>query len=499
MSEHTALDTLEDQLRLLVSRGDEEVSNWLGDFAPNPPDREGSVAFRSTSNHGSRDFADLPSPVTSVQNSGPYLNIELDPDWLLELVRSEVQSLSTWHPRLDAQWHIEHTSLNPVYPLNLATFRSTCIGECISAVLARCGCATTTRYWVQDQARQVDLVRGRIRRGMTATGKVDHVIGAAFADEVLSRRVEEPARLAALESMFPSIDNPILVGDGSDEYSNREIADLCISGVNETFARVGVAVGKLDFESELMLRYSPEELHRKLQNAHTSSARLIPLLKEDSSLPTYLMRNIAYYNDVLAEAGACISVVPHRQREVLESAKSYALGLLERPDEDIRLLYYGDVRDSAGRVDSVSEGRFTAVDDVLDQLAGDPAHNVMVVDGLKLLLLAAQPTRAVTIPERPEDVVRRPLRWQRAAAPGGVDGTSDLSARRVLLAALGTVDQLQTTALSLNPAGLVRACDRLGKALSHREMAPLAARQVGGEVLTMGWSCLVGGRVIEAG
>jgi hypothetical protein len=327
---------------------------------------------------------------------------------------------------------------------------------------------------------------------LDGSAKPDHLIGAVFASRVLEGRVSAGEAATLIATMFPSVDINRLRSFQSISSTNRAVSEHCLVGVAETLDGVGVEIDSYDFESDLLARYPPEDLYARMSNLRIGG-RLLPLVKEDSSLPTYLVRNIAYYFDLLASGYACVSVVPARQRDVLESARSYALALADRGDDDLRLLYYADVLSEDGYADAIREARFSSLDETLRHLDAESEQpGLHVRDGLKLSLLATTPHRPIRLRLRPKDVVRRPLRWQRALRAADTGARSPAQARSILLAAIAAIDALQAAAISFNPTPLVRACDKLADALRDPAAIGGEARSAATSALARCWSCLVG-------
>jgi len=123
--------------------------------------------------------------IREVEVDGNYVNVKLDCRRFADKILTSVETLGFQYGfdrRLAGKRvFIEHTSLNPVYPINVATFRSSAIGNAMTHLYERFGADVETHFWVEDKARQISMVvRGLRRLGIAPSDLVSMVKSARF-------------------------------------------------------------------------------------------------------------------------------------------------------------------------------------------------------------------------------------------------------------------------------------------------------------------------------
>ncbi|NDK36492.1 hypothetical protein [Rhodovulum sulfidophilum] len=257
---------------------------------------------------------------------------------------------------------VEHTSLAPVYPLNLATFRLSVVGEWFRRAFQFLGDNVQTRFWVQDSARQVDLVKSQLRLGgytstKTAFGKGDHTVGLIFAEALLIEdgASKRKARTAATR-LFPLGSS----GLRRPEYGNW-ILDV-IAGWRSTFGTAGIHVDRFDREADILESIEYEAALEAARNK-SDNAIALPTSTIAPGNMTYLEWSVIYYCFLLQGGDRVVSVASARQRAILEAARDYACFVVGKPKEVLQVVSVGDVF-CDGELDSVRAGRFHLVDNL---------------------------------------------------------------------------------------------------------------------------------------
>ena len=293
--------------------------------------------------------------VESAETSGRFLNLCLSLNVVKFFEANE-------RVRFKGVIAIEHTSLVPVYPLNFATFRSSVVGDWCRRAAIYLGYSTKTRYFVQDSARQVDLVREQLRVGnyqprKTSIGKGDHTIGRVFAEGICREdglSVSSSRQFA--RELFP------LGASGVRRPGYTDWVSDVIEGWKSTFRNTGIKMDHFDRESQILKELKWQKILEKAREIQLADFRL-PRQTETPSMLTYFEWSILYHYFALGSVERLISVIPARQKHLQQAAKTVVLQLLDRPEADLVIIPVGDVC-PYGRRDSLRNGQFTSVDDL---------------------------------------------------------------------------------------------------------------------------------------
>jgi hypothetical protein len=265
---------------------------------------------------------------------------------------------------------IEHTSLVPVYPLNLATYRISVVGEWIRRALNHCDVPYITRFWVQDSARQVELVRRALAQSSQshskgAIRKGDHTVGRVFAEELmlLSGISHRQARSKA-NAMFPY---------GTSYVRRPRYADWIsdvVSGWKSILSLGGIQVDCFDRDGDILSNVDVETI---LKQSQPLRGKKFFLREGNSSRLSYFDRSLIYYVFLLRYAARVVSVVSMRQRPLQFAAAQMACQIEERHSDDIHIIGIGDVTVN-GNSDQIREGRFSCVDNLDTYEQRDISH-----------------------------------------------------------------------------------------------------------------------------
>lgn len=271
-----------------------------------------------------------------------YVNIYLNDNFLNELDE-------TVFPGNGLKITIEHTSLTPCYPLNLATVRSSLVAEQLRKLLLACGCQVSTRMWIEEYARQCSALRfPKTVSSLESIGKADHFAGYTFARHI----------------GVDDVSNSRMYGDYSaiDFSSTRAPTDSdmqeIVSAQLQTLTNIEINDVILDWESYIkkwvLSQRSDNDLIREFQNSINLGAR-----------PSYLMRSTAYYLYLMQAHDITISVVPIKQLGLMNTArKLIPQHITSNKLGDLKVLCYGAVSHN-NELDSVRSGRFHSVDDLI--------------------------------------------------------------------------------------------------------------------------------------
>ena len=274
-----------------------------------------------------------------------YVNI-----WLTPLVLKFLK-MSTFLEKKKV-W-VEHTSMTPCYPINLATARSLVIGERIRRCASLVGANASGRFWIEESAHQLDAVElPDFDCGYQLLGKADHVIGYRFVSHIKDQVVANaifPAGAAANDTSFPC-----------KRKVNRNDLNVIATAFEQTVRNAGVRNLSFDFESDVIdsiKRAHPSLdifsiIDNDLLNANIAGGR------------QYIYRSILYYLYMLQNADMAISVVPLNQLQVLEYARKKALEINGNSRARLTLIYYGNLTVNS-RKDAPKLGVFHSLDTLL--------------------------------------------------------------------------------------------------------------------------------------
>ncbi len=278
---------------------------------------------------------------------------------------------------------IEHTSLTPVYPINMATFRSSVIGNALVHYCKAHGALTHVHYLVSDKARNVELVVNYVNNNsLPMKGKIDHAYAWAYC--MALHQIGKFSKIDELRNMFPKYMNGgqhVQVEDNICTIQNY--CDRCIQGHINTLETAKIFIDVLDYESDAIVYF--------VTNFNDFAESI------NSRNSSYLLSNIAYYLQLTSQKHIVYSVVSSRQQNVIE--KSIAL-LAYISDANIVPIYFNDVISASEyeNVDVIRKGIFHSVDGYIDEVC--KRFNVSVGEGcsaLKLMFLSVNLSEKLVI------------------------------------------------------------------------------------------------------
>ncbi len=354
--------------------------------------------------------------VRDIEVSGNYINIKLNGSQLAERILPRVESLGMQYG-FDLRLHglriiVEHTSLNPVYPINVATFRSSAIGNALADLFRGYGARVETRFWIQDQSRHLAVVvRGLRSLAMSVAdlaciaAKSDHAIGAVFAATLYKATGSQLANdkdllnrmfpLAGFEPEIPVGINAVELQLTSDEKDEAlAICKVCIGGFNDTFAATDVRIDGYDFESNYLGSAQTSRILHALGDPYMNAVGGPSEQGKRRRGLSYFLRNAIYYAQLLNHCSRVVSVVSARQIDLARASASLAQGIDRNLERSIKVVCFGDVHACDRTNDSVKQGVFSTVDAVLSIHSRELGRSKSVIAaGLKFALLRCNARR----------------------------------------------------------------------------------------------------------
>lgn len=307
---------------------------------------------------------------------GNYINILISDNTLVNRVIDIVKKNKKFgiaHNFCD-DFIIEHTSLTPVYPINMATFRSSVLGNALNHYFKAHGALTHVHYLVSDRARNVELVVNYVNNNLLPKkGKIDHAYGWAYC--MALHHIEKFNKIDSLNNMFPKyLDKSNCAQVEDNACTIQDYCDRCIEGHINTLKAAKIFIDVLDYESDAIVHLV------------TNFNDFVESIKSENS--SYLLSNIAYYLQLTSQKHIVYSVISTRQQNVIE--KSISL-LAHISYTNIIPIYFNDVTSSLEYedIDIINKGIFHSVDGYIDEVC--KRFNVSIDEGysaLKLMFLS---------------------------------------------------------------------------------------------------------------
>lgn len=350
-------------LRTVLSRAGVTELAWLASVDYNPP--FGHVALRARDSVPQTHFEALKEChlVDKVEITGRFLNI-----WLLASAAEHLPARS--RPLAGKTCAVEHTSITPCYPVNVATARSSVIGEMLRRCLSLLGADARGHFWLEENAYQTSSIRiaPSVRR-LADHGKADHVVGTVFRNNIIGATSSQDSQ------PFPfAHDSAGTIHDPEGRpYLPHDIEEVRLSYA-ATLASLGVRHVHFDMENAVSSNWL--SVLTALSSRSGTARELAGILQPQAARPRYLLRSLSYYVYLMERNDIVISVVPKRQEGTLVKAAEYAQ-IVAPEGGFLRLHFYGDVTFDGLR-DSVRSGFFHAIDDYAD----DPVRLRSILDAM---------------------------------------------------------------------------------------------------------------------
>lgn len=335
---------------------------------------------------------------------GNYINVNFNTKNLIETtvrhINSKGSNFGFFMLFENFKVAIEHTSMTPVYPINIATFRSSVVGNALKATYEYFGAFVRTHFFVEDMARNLSL----LQQGILALGidgnisemcfllneKPDNFLGKAFAlsyfiikrQEVLIKEKLDPMFLPSClkipENIEKTYEKMIEMNGALKTSKNKEICDICVEGHKETLSTTAITIDSYDYETAIAEAVKVDDFK------DTSFGQA--LLSNNVKLP-YSIRNLAYFSYLQGINNKVISVLSRRQKSTLDET----LDSMKNSD-NIEIVYFGDVLisdiDESNALDVIKNGVFHSVDqyiEVMSNMYKQPPEIIIAALKLKML------------------------------------------------------------------------------------------------------------------
>ncbi len=195
---------------------------------------------------------------------------------------------------------VEHTSANPIAPINIGKARNSILGDALARILVARGHKVSRRFYVDDVGRQTAVVAyGYNKLGKPSTeGKADHFIGIIYTltsciieinrlkqaiekeedstsetAQQLRKQLDEWDSIAIdLENKYTCLFSLLLRNIGEKEDTEltinnlnrayeigeekakaliRQVCQLCLNGIKETLSKAEIFFDSWDWESDI--------------------------------------------------------------------------------------------------------------------------------------------------------------------------------------------------------------------------------------------------------
>jgi hypothetical protein len=311
--------------------------------------------------------------VRNVSVIGSYVNVTLS--------QEAIQHIQIIKPLVNKTVCVEHTSMTPCYPINLATARSLIIGEQVRRCAALLGATTTGRFWVEESARQLTAVKiPAIHNTLEKIGKADHVVGYYFVAGV--------GTTENAEQSFPNIEVPYY--QYLRDMNMKDILEVT-EAYTTTAEKAGVRSIVFDYEHNVIAKL--RELGFMVDINRITAA------DTESETGNYLKRSLMYYVYLLCISDIAISIVPISQIKLLNEARRLSLQITGKPEQSLIVIYYGDLL-IEGKKDAPKKGIFHTLDAVLESCE---------YLAFKEMILAIPPRQRIEMGTLKQSVRNRPI------------------------------------------------------------------------------------------
>lgn len=333
-----------------------------------------------------------------------YINVSIGDEILSNKVSSYVikqadcYGITEFDGMYNEVFAVEHTSQTPSYPINLATFRGSVIGNVVVSMMRKNKIPVSVHYLVADTSRNIDLILENYSIDKIFSwgqeAKEDHLCGVLFCN-ALSKIINLKQELRVCE-MFPCVNKNLFLTIERDtikeEYSKddkKKYCEFCIQGHRETLENAHIDIDLYDYETKAIKEVDYDFfVDSEIARRNLSEEKI-----------SYLWINCAYYSYLAKKYSTVISVVNNRQEQKINE-------VLTNLKKDIRFkpLFYGDVKisdNSITVVDSIKNGHFHSVDEYVREASEViSVDRKTICDALKLLLLSKRYSQPISLDVR---------------------------------------------------------------------------------------------------
>jgi len=320
-----------------------------------------------------------------------YLNFFIDwdrfgPDVISDILRS---SGNFGRPdRSPGTLVLEHTSVNPTGPLNIARSRNSLVGDSLSRVFAYMGWKVRRLYLLNDVGHQIVVIYWGQKKGIsserlrkrhsTYSSKKDFQTLFTYVP-AMAKVAEDPKAQAEVDDLESRTHrDPEVLG------GLRSLSRDCLDGQLQTLSKLGIEFDEITPESQFIQDGSlPKILSRLkdkrllLENQDGSigldltslglsrrKSRQVTLVKSDGS-STYTLRDIAYHEWKFREGDLFVTVLGEDHKR--EFSELEAILRILGHGNDLRAAFYSFVTYEGGKKMSTRRGQTVPLDEVMDE------------------------------------------------------------------------------------------------------------------------------------
>lgn len=291
--------------------------------------------------------------------TGFYINIKYNFNKLFELLEYSIKEDVLFNCRQkSASIIIEHTSLTPVYPINLSTFRSSVIGNALYNLFLTNGYTKLrASFFVDDKARNFELINKLFdpvffeKNKFLNYNRWDNIIGELYITSVLySKNKYNGDSRNSIKLMYP---NSLI----TDKEMNDLIYGEEIKNSNKKMYLYKVLEGYDCFFDD----YNINKLEYHFASSFSNS-----LLDLNNDNGQYFKENYAYYDSLIKNNNIVISIVNKRHSQLLLNVKKLI------NSDNLEFVFTEDIcflnNESIEYVDKISDVRFHSVDNYINLL-----------------------------------------------------------------------------------------------------------------------------------
>ncbi len=185
----------------------------------------------------------LPKGVKDIFVKGGYLNVEVEPAYLL----TTATRMPVPRPQQAGKVLVEHTSVNPNKELHLGHMRNICLGDALARILQYIGRNVEVLNYIDDTGRQAAeslFALSYYKLHYPGRPKYDHWVGQAYVR--LHQELAEESNEKTLEPRIREVIREL------EQGRNRADIERILDAQLESMQRLGAAYDLLIWESDLI-------------------------------------------------------------------------------------------------------------------------------------------------------------------------------------------------------------------------------------------------------
>ncbi|MEM0158003.1 MAG: arginine--tRNA ligase [Thermoplasmataceae archaeon] len=308
--------------------------------------------------------------VTEVSGTGGYVNISIDPMWMLEAINREVEGTGRYPDIFQdpERVSVEHTSTNPTGPIHIGRARNSIIGDSIARLYARCGYRVTTQYFVNDSGKQVASLYAGYKKYCSAKkasiGELLEAYRSIYRD--LEKDADTEKSIQKIIQLYES-------GDPDTISGIREVCSTMLDGIVSSLRSIGINIDDYTWESSFIrtgeLSSIIESLDDYLRDDNGAKyievqGRKVYLTRSDGT-SLYFSRDIAYHLYKANNFDVMVDILgeDHKDHAMI---LSHVLKDLMGVQQTIKFVFYSYVNLETGKM-STRKGNAVNLDDLLSR------------------------------------------------------------------------------------------------------------------------------------